>query len=291
MKRANFSFFKPGGNRTGFSLLGILIALTVAVPGWAVTITTCGFNITAPGNYIVGADLNCPTGDGIDINASQVGLNLNGHRIIGSTSSFPLSAGVNVNTAGGSVRLTQVSITGSGLVQSFFNGINITNCDYCQVDLVTASQNGDGLFAAGVNFLSVLSNVFVANLGAGMIVGHSVNGTLSQNELSGNGTDGLALEANGGASVANLVNNNRAVGDLYNGIYISANSSRLYGNTTNGNQKAGILVDTGSTGNQVFNNSSAGNVGFDLQDANPSCGSDTWGGNVFFNSNPSSCVH
>jgi hypothetical protein len=288
------------------SLVIVLAAIIgTGVPALALTpITTCGFVISQGGNYVVNADLLGCTGDGIDVNVSSVSLNLNGHKITaGTPAGGYVYAGINVNTLekGPADAINHVAITGPGLIQNFFIGINMIYCNYCQVALVTAAHNGDGLFSAGTNSLTVGSNVFVANFGAGLIAGASINGTFSQNDLSGNGTQGLALVNNGGASVGNTVNNNTADGNAQNGIDIEANNSRVYSNVTNGNGgtagtggavgAAGILIVLGSTGNQVFNNSSSrGNGSFDLQDQNAACGSDFWSSNVFFTSN-ASCIH
>jgi hypothetical protein len=63
----------------------------------AISIASCKFIISAPGNYVVTADLTCNGDDGIDINASNVSVNLNGH-LITSVSGVNSGLGIAVET-------------------------------------------------------------------------------------------------------------------------------------------------------------------------------------------------
>jgi len=287
-----------GTRAFALSVVAIAALAGTAVPGWAATsIAGCPFAITAPGNYIVTADLNC-TGDAIDISASNVSVNLNGHIITGpGADTSPIVVGINIPgtcclNIGPSGRLNHVAIEGPGLIQNFSFGVWIGFCDFCQMSLVTAAHNGNhGLSGLSVNSLTVRSNVLAANRYFGMVLGSSVNGVIAQNDLSGNGYDGLDLIPNSGDSVANTVNNNTVNGNLRNGIRILAKNSRIYSNVTDGNGAAGIVVELGYSGNQIFNNTSArGNVNFDLEDDNSSCGTNVWSDNVFF-TRSLLCVH
>jgi hypothetical protein len=105
------------------------LAALAGAQAWAVTpITSCPFTISAPGNYVVTADLlPCPNG-GIYIQVSNVTVNLNGHIIAGP----PIANGIVVNP-GGSPRLNQIGISGPGLIQGFQQGIFIQNSYYVQV--------------------------------------------------------------------------------------------------------------------------------------------------------------
>jgi parallel beta-helix repeat protein len=247
---------------------GILIALAGnAVPAIAqMPITTCGFPISAPGNYIVKADLSGCAGDGIDIYASNVTVNLNGHII--NAGSPSLCVGVNVGIPASPIRLNHVGIQGPGLIKNFVAGVNITRCDYCQVALVTSAQNANGMSVDHINYINVASNVLVANTGAGLLLSESVNGVVAYNEVSGNGSScpgstplpggvtslvvcgqGLFIED----SSANTVNNNTLSGNLANGIWqdMASQFSRIYSNVTDGNAGVGILIDR-SGGNGIF---------------------------------------
>ena len=87
---------------------------TTAVTALAETpITSCPFNITAPGNYILNADLTC-VGAGITITASNVSLNLNGRKI---TLLGVGTGGVAIRVNGQSAeRVHHVAIQGPGLI-------------------------------------------------------------------------------------------------------------------------------------------------------------------------------
>jgi hypothetical protein len=78
-------------------LTGVLSALAGG-HAWAVTpIPLCPFTISTPGNYVVTADLTC-NGDGIDIHASNVSVNLNGH-IIQSVVGVPVGTfGISISS-------------------------------------------------------------------------------------------------------------------------------------------------------------------------------------------------
>ena len=63
------------------------------------------------------------------------------------------------------------------------------------------------------------------------------------------------------------------------GIDINRPNARIIGNTAGRNKEVGIIVEQGSTGNQLIGNTAIGN-GTDLVDRNASCVS-TWRGNRF----------
>ena len=63
-------------------LLGVLAALAGTQARAVTPIASCPFAITAPGNYVVTADLTCAA-NGISITSGDVTLNLNGHIITG----------------------------------------------------------------------------------------------------------------------------------------------------------------------------------------------------------------
>src|SRR5689334_24591689 len=68
----------PSDRRHGMAIIGGLAAALVATVAARaeVPITTCGYTISTPGNYILTADLNSCPGDGIDITVSNVNLDL-----------------------------------------------------------------------------------------------------------------------------------------------------------------------------------------------------------------------
>jgi len=252
------------------------------VPGWAATsIASCPSVITTPGNYVVTADLSC-AGIAIDINASNVSLNLNGHIITGSN----VTGGIRIFGTS-SNRLNHVAVEGPGLIQKFDIGVSIGYADYCQLKLVTIAHNQIGLLASGdVSYLTVASNVVVANHSGMVLMTPSITGgVIAYNDVSGNGS---GMFVAGGMTV----NNNVVNGNAGDGIDIEGSFTRVYANTTNGNAGGGIRVNNPpQTGNQIFNNtSSKANGTFDLEDVNSACGTDVWADNVFFTRNRS-CIH
>jgi parallel beta-helix repeat protein len=245
----------------------------------AVNIAACPFAISAPGNYVVTANLMC-AGNGITIAASNVSVNLNGHIITGSGS------GVGVLVSPTSGRLNQVGISGPGLIRTFADGINIFDSDDVQVSLVTVVGNPVGVLGNGANRLTVGSNVIARNSSFGLELVASVNAAVTGNQVVGNNVGILLIMGS-----ANTVSGNTASGNALSGIEISGNTARVSSNITNGNGGSGIVVDAGASGNQIFSNtSSVGNANFDLQDSNASCDANFWSSNISFTKNQA-CVN
>jgi len=239
--------------------------------------------IAAPGNYELTGNLGpCPM-DAIDIEASNVQLKLNGYTI---TAGFaPLYAGISVNPSG-VARLTGIQIQGPGEVTGFANGIYITNVDNVQVSKVTCAQNGAGLLGNLVTGLQLQQNVFARNVGDGLLV-NSTNGMFKQNDISGNGLAGMTLLTGRG----NHVENNTVDGNIGTGILIEDSGDQIQNNTANGNTFEGIILFdlfADVSGNQLQNNTAEGN-GIDLWDTT-ACGANTWHNDIFFTSNPGSCI-
>ena len=286
-------------------LMALIVMIGTAGPALAATsITTCGFVISSPGNYTLDADLTaCPL-DGIKVTASGVSISLNGHSITGVARCC--FAGIAINRPSptnffSGIRLNHVAVQGPGLIQTFGAGVEMVGTDYAQVALVTTAHNLDGIEAFDCSFLTLGSNVAVANSLYGLSLGAVSNSVVQYNDASGNSTGIFLGGFNGANSFANTLNNNTVNANGYgnsssglgNGIEVAAGSttSRIVANVTNGNTLAGIVIDQGATGNQVFHNSSsAGNVTFDLQDGNAACSSDFWSDNVFF-TRSQACIH
>jgi len=92
----------------------------------------------------------------------------------------------------------------------------------------------------------------------------------------------------------NVVVNNTANGGVF-GIALStsgtsSNNNEIHANTTDHNSLSGVLVEDGSTGNNITGNKSFGNSFFDMEDNNPNCDSNKWEGNHFNTANQS-CIH
>ena len=232
---------------TNMIMTGILATLGGA-QAWAVNIASCPFVISAPGYYVVAANLTC-AGDGITITASNVSLNLNGHIITGSGP----GTGIGIRVQPTSGRLNHVGISGPGLIQTFQDGIDVFSTDDAQVSLVTVAgnSNGVGVVGAGVNRLTIGSNVIARSI-VGLKLTGSVNATVTGNQVVGNDF-GILLQAGSG----NTFSGNTASGNSSFGIEIFGNTSRVSSNATNGNGDAGIAIGAGATGNQIFSNTSS----------------------------------
>jgi parallel beta-helix repeat protein len=263
---------------THIIVTGILATLAGA-QAWAVNVASCPFAISAPGNYVVAANLTCPAGNGITITASNVSLNLNGHIITGSGS------GVGILVSPTSGRLNHVGISGPGLIRTFTTGIEVSNTDDAQVSLVTVAGNPTGVMGAEVNRFTVGSNVIARSSIVGLGLQFSINAAVTGNQVVGNGR-GIVLFSGS----ANTLSGNTVSGNSVVGIGIAEKNSRVSSNITNGNG-TGIEISPGSSGNKIFSNtSSVGNTGFDLEDPNAFCDGNFWSSNVFFTKNQA-CVN
>lgn len=198
--------------------LGVLTGLALALAGTGVPmqaqtpITSCGYTITAPGNYVLDANLGTCPAEGILIEASNVQLKLNGHTITGSLPGANVGIGVN---PGGVVGLSGIQIQGPGLVQDFAFGIGISNVDNIQIRKVTSSNNTTyDLVAHTVTGLQLLQSVLARNGGVGLFLNGSSNGQVKQNDVSGNGASGMVLSGGSG----NLVQDNTVDGNDVDGI-------------------------------------------------------------------------
>ena len=239
-----------------------VVAVLAGAQAWAVTpIASCPFTISASGNYIVTADLLTCAGDGIDINASNVTVNLNGHIITGSAT--VLGTGIAVNTSG-SPRLNHIGISGPGLIESFGGGIFIQNSDYVQVSQTTVAGNiFGGVGGENVTYLTVGGNVIVANGSPynppyptvdtfGLLLLQSTGVQVTGNQVVGNRGDGIVLQSGD----SNTLTGNVASGNAGSGILMGDTSffdsqttapltnSRVSSNTTNGNLWVGIGVES-----------------------------------------------
>ncbi len=139
---------------------------------------------------------------------------------------------------------------------------------------------------------------------------NSMSNTISRNYVAGNGLDGIALfrGAANNTVTQNIVEGNgfyRVTARRGSGIILFnlANNNLVEGNTVRGNADNGIVVQgplgstAGSTGNTIRFNTATGNSArpplnpvfggpfggqtYDLQDRNPSCGTNTWFANRF----------
>ncbi len=88
----------------------------------------------------------------------------------------------------------------------------------------------------------------------------------------------------------NVVVDNAANNNL-GGIYVYGSNNQIFANTTNNNSAGdGIWVLAGALGNTLSGNKASSNLPWDMEDDNPSCGTNIWLGDTFGAANQS-CIH
>jgi hypothetical protein len=282
-------------NRKTLVFIGLLvIAGTVQA---ATSITTCPFVITSPGDYVLRADLICGGGDGITIKSSNVTLALEGHTItagVGATRAIVASAGF----PNGPSLFQNISILGPGLItngggNAFSAGVFLLFVVNSEVNGLTVLGSGNGIVADESTSLTITANTLGRNV-IGMDLGNAFLCTISDNDVSGNGT-GIQVVNDGGLGSVGTVSHNIINGNTGAGILIlAANGATFQNNVTNGNGQYGIFV-TGPLGPpvngvDVTNNRSLANGTFDLFDGSAVCAGAVWSSNTFFTANQS-CIH
>ena len=287
--------------RLGLTLLAMLFIALLASPAKAgtTTINTCGFTITHSGIYTLGKNLSCSSGvDGIDIEASNVALNLDNHTITGNCGG---SYGIHV-LGTSTAPLALVGILGPGTISSFTYGFwadysanSLVNFVKVKSECTDASpvicSGGNEGFLINANSSQWLLNGVVVQApetacGVAFLGNNSpVAGTGGSNVITGsNISDTITVGSNNNVVVANTASNNQG------GIAVFGNNNQIHANTTSDNSDSfGIAVLLGA-GNNITGNTAKGNSPYDLEDLNPDCGTDIWEGNIFTTANES-CIH
>lgn len=232
----------------------------------ATPITTCGTEITKPGDYYLANDLIGCTGHGIEIRSSRVDLDLRGHTIVTTL----VRNGFGIKISGGASGVHSLSISGPGLVHGFNAGIDIQNMRFSEIQGVTVTGNIHGItvnrffdpgpvFGTESRFNVFRRNKSVSNFGHGITSNGGNHNLYEGNFLAGNEGFGLFLfDAVGNKARRNVANRN------------------ISGIVTQG----GIGLD-----NVIRENTAFGNSSFDLRDENGNCDNNEWQDNTFFASN------
>jgi len=216
-------------------------------------ISGCGSNLTSPGRYVLANDLSC-SGTAITISGVGIELSLGGHRISGAN----LDVGVQVGLLGGGRILGPGTIACS---KASAVGINVFFAQRL-VEVMGVTVTG-GAIAFSVNDAKV---AFRGNTASGSGIGFNL--LLSdESELSGN-----------------TANGNSAYGFSIGGL-----RNHILQNTALNNGQNGIRVPSGSTNNQITNNTATGNRAFDLFEGNGAC-ANVWASNTFRTANQR-CIH
>jgi hypothetical protein len=274
--------------------------ISQAVPGVCAPVDP-GLVITQPGDYALGGDITCAAGDGIDIESSGVTLHLNGFSISGTCMALPpssTSVGIHVNPTG-LPTLTMVRILGNGTITGFQNGIEGDHSAGSFAKFVTITSACPGAFGILIDSFSSqwkLQKDTITNVGIGIGLFGDDN-DLVLNSVSGSNTfTGILVES----MFNTIVNNTASMNNPANsrGIdVIGGGSNDLHANTTDNNFD-GIVVESGSSDNNITGNTSFNNAGFDMRDENNNCDNNKWRGNHFTTSEsgsvpvtPSPCIN
>ncbi len=217
----------------GMLALGGALLLGSAGPAEAATfqITSCPYEITVPGTYVLTRDLTCGGGPpAIQIRANNVRLILGNHTISASDNGGGIVGhGTNLSIVGGTVTgfvtgvylgglsgglSTGISVVGVNASGNSIVGITFESCSRCSVAGSRANDNGrGGIFSFGEgSAVRVVGNTAKDNGIYGIIVDNGSTGNyLTGNTATGNASADLA-DLNLPACV-NLWRGNRFVTD------------------------------------------------------------------------------
>jgi Right handed beta helix region len=208
----------------------------VVVLPQSTTTVTCGQTITV--SITLGVNLICGSGNGLNVGANGITINLNGHTLTGNTSGVGVRNGL----------FSGVTIE-NGSVTGWADGILVdrpTN----KITGVRASQNQTGMVVTGSGS-TVSGNVIFSNTGPGITVDAN-NVKVTANVVRQNGADGIDLFAGTGSFIqTNQVENNTGRGILDEG-----SKTTVTGNISNANGGDGIRSsadDTAAVGTNTAN--------------------------------------
>ena len=223
------------------SLVVVLLSMGLAAPASANRDPACGDTLTV--STTLDADLNC-TGDGLNIGASHMTLNLGGH-----TLSFVGSGGsVGVRADGFSNLVIQ-----NGTIRGFSTGVSLNSVDASVVRGLTISESSDwGVHLNGSSSNRIEANVVADNgNGIGLATGSHRN-KIIRNEVSGADGGGIAAE---NTSDRNQISANRISGAL-EAIVLQSGSdyNNVNRNTIIDSGSTGVNILTNSDGNKLFKN-------------------------------------
>jgi Ca2+-binding RTX toxin-like protein len=135
--------------------------------------------------------------------------------------------------------------------------IDASNDGWVLVGSRFEANDSDGVNGNGFG-LRVEGNVFGNNRGYGLNLGNAPGAVVRGNEVTGNQTYGLYVNANLGGNEANraVVEDNAASGNRIDGLYLSGDAVTGRNNRAWGNGAAGVYVSGGALvqGNEVWDN-------------------------------------
>jgi hypothetical protein len=229
----------------GFGILAIGSPAAVAGPK---SIKACGTTISAPGSYVVTANLASTSTSVpcIKVTTAAVTIDLGGFVLTGvdGTQGITSSAGP-LTISNGFIKLFNVGINAPVI------GVRISDVD-------VSSSHGSGAVLG--DDAQVTDSNFVTNgtggSGDGLDVGS--NSRISRSGFFTN--NGNGVHANGASAV---ITSSRAAGNTANGFLTSHGGSVLRNNTANGNTVTGFLDELGGSALAEDTASSNGKIGIE----------------------------
>jgi len=294
------------------SLFTLSLGIVATAGPAAAAHVTCGQTILV--STVLDADVG-PCSTGVTIGADNVTLDLNGFSISGNPATGE-GPGINlVDRTGVTVKNGTVTQFDAGIAITGGMGNTVHNMQVLDNRGSFSTDFGDGiaLFRSTNNVITgnkVRNNGPYSGIG---LIGSAFN-LVKDNQITDNNqsfqTSGIRLE-NGPPSNDNTVVNNLVANSGLDGIQVFAGGSRnrIEANSVVGNTRDGINVFAGGNGNviegnnvrsnrgsgifvrgaagsfpapmnnQILGNVAFGNVGPDLRDAQPNCGTNQWRGN------------
>ena len=187
----------------------------------ATTTVTCGQTITV--SIVVGNDLTCATGNGLNVGHASIIINLNGHTFTGNVSS------VGIENFGFSAVTVE-----NGTVSGWFTGVETYGSTNKLTGLRASQNSSRGLALIGGSGSTALNNVSFKN-GVGIrATGQNVK--VVSNTVRENTGDGILVEA----ATGTVVQTNQAENNGSNGIENGAYLTTMTGNVTNANASDGV---------------------------------------------------
>lgn len=297
------SFSRKGGHVVITATVTALVALAVGpLSAYAASANTpgvmpltgflCGTHISLPGRYRLTSDVGpCPN-DGLIIDAPGVNLNLGGHTISGSNTGAGGGIVLDASAVGSRVTNGTVMYFGTGIddrasysvaaaTRSFFNlgiGVFVDGATGVRVLHTTVNENGRfGYYLQEAKRTLMVHDQAEFNGIYGLWIQHSSHNAVLDSGFTDNGRSGPTTLSGGGIY---LGCSNHGVDPEFD-CGGASNGNFLKNNVASENYGFGIAIDRSNYGNHVVSNTTLHNLGTDLIDMNPVCGTNHWVTNTF----------
>jgi parallel beta-helix repeat protein len=240
--------------RIGLVIVLVTAALGVAAPSFAAV--TCGASVTH--NIKLTKNLKCTGGNGLEVDAPNVTVNLNGYTI--STTLLNNGIGVYSNSVDGTV-------VKNGTIKNFNDGIRISGGIGGTISKIHAVNNQHNLRLSGVLNFSVTHNTTKGGDAGILVENGSGYPTITYNNLTPGAGSGIRLNGTDGSYIAH----NTIPSGLDRGIYLlnNADSNDVFANIVKNTPTAGIEISN-SNSNVIDGNTMSGTgLGLDLEASSP----------------------